>query len=84
MPAEKVWPRGVSACMRRQPLGGVLDPGAGQEQAELLAAVAGEQLTGPEQRGPGRDGLAEQQVPGLVAVRVVEALEVVEVQQGHR
>ena len=46
-----------------QHLGGLLDGGVGQEQAELLAAVAAQQVGGTEQLAPGGGGDLEQAVP---------------------
>src|SRR4051812_45433149 len=52
----------------------------GQEDGELLAAVAGEDVGRSEDGAPGSGGLLEQAVAGLVAAGVVEGLEVVEVE----
>ncbi|GAA1516122.1 hypothetical protein GCM10009827_033550 [Dactylosporangium maewongense] len=57
--------------------------GADEEHAELLAAVAGQGVAGAQQRPPRGRRLLQQPVAGLVAEGVVEALEVVEVQQRH-
>ena len=53
-----------------------------EQHGELLAAVAGERVRGPQHRPPGGGGRGQQLVAGLVAVVVVEGLEAVEVE--HR
>src|SRR5215218_792718 len=64
-------------------LHGVVQPAVGEQDGELLAAVAGHHV-GPADHGlPGGGRLLEEPVPGLVAVAVVVGLEVVEVEQGH-
>src|SRR5205807_9557002 len=49
-----------------------------EQQPELLAAVAGEQVARAQHLAPGGGDLLEQPVPGLVAALVVVLLEVVE------
>jgi hypothetical protein len=68
-----------------QPVGdlhGVAQPAVGQQHRELLPAVAGQKIGLAELALPGRGGLFEQPVSCLVAVPVVERLEMVDVDQG--
>ena len=55
-----------------------------QQQRELLAAVASQDVALAELVAPGRTDLDQEAVAGLVAVRVVVALEVVEVEERDR
>ena len=64
--------------------GRVVDAGLGQEEHELLAAVAADDVGRP-QVGPDRLGdAAQDDVAGGVAVRVVDLLEVVDVDERDR
>ena len=64
---------------------GLLDRGAGRQQdGELVAADAGDQLGAGDAGLQAGADLAQQPVAGLVAERVVELLEVVEVDQQQR
>src|SRR5204863_1052128 len=58
--------------------------GLRQEQGELLAADAGEAVHRPDQVAGDVAKAAEDVVPGAVAVAVVDALEVVEVEEDER
>src|SRR5207253_10754060 len=61
---------------------GLLEAASRQQDDELLAAVARDEVRGPERLAPDRGELAQQAVTGLVAVFVVELLEAVEVEHG--
>ena len=76
----------LSRERRPQPLGGLpsrLQVGLREHEQELLAAVAADDIGGP-QGGPERHGGgAQHRVPGEVTVGVVDALEEVEVADDH-
>jgi hypothetical protein len=55
-----------------------------QHQAELLAAVPVQHVVAAQRVEPGRGGPLEQLIAGLVPVRVVEFLEMIEVEQDDR
>ena len=61
-----------------------LDVGLGQDQHELLAAVAADHVAGPEVRGDRLGDPAQDDVARGVAVGVVDGLEVVDVDEGDR
>ena len=67
------------------PLGRLVGGGDGQGDDELLAAVAGDEVVGPGCLAENAGDLAEDGVADLVAVGVVDPLEVVDVehQDGH-
>ena len=58
-----------------------LDVGLGQDQHEFLAAVAADQVAGAEVFGDGLGDAAQDRVAGGVAIRVVDRLEVVDVDE---
>ena len=82
------WKRNGSSIARASAAGdllGLLDRGAGRQQdGELVAADAGHELGAGHAGLQARADLAQQPVAGLVAERVVELLEVVEVDQQQR
>jgi hypothetical protein len=55
-----------------------------QQQSELFAADAGQDVPGAELIAPDGGGLFEQSIPGGVAVSVVELFETIEVKHGDR
>ena len=55
----------------------------GQEDGELVAAEAGDGVAGAQRRLQPRAELLEQQIATLVAERVVDLLEAVEIEQHH-
>src|SRR5437016_14512059 len=59
-------------------------PGFRQDDAELLAAVAGEALVPADAYAEKRCELAQDEVPGQVTVCVVDLLEMVDVEQDQR
>ncbi len=82
-------PDGCVGERRAAPLGDVqsgLAVGVRQDRDELLAAVPRQHVAGPQRAAQPLGGLDQHHVPALVAVRVVDVLEVVEVrdQQGER
>ena len=82
------WKRNGSSIARRERVGddlGLLDGGAERQQhGELVAADAGHELGAGDAGLQARADLAQQPVAGVVAERVVELLEVVEVDQQQR
>ena len=60
---------------------GLVQPGVGQQDGELVAAQPGEDLAGPQRGLQARADLAQQLVTGVVAEAVVDLLEAVEVEQ---
>jgi hypothetical protein len=60
-------------------LGGVREVGAGQQDDELLAAAAVEEVERAQRGAQSVGDVGEDGVPGGMAVRVVDALEVVDV-----
>ena len=59
-----------------------LDVGLGEDEHEFLAAVAADEVARPEVLGDGLGDPAQDDVAGGVAVRVVDRLEVVDVDEG--
>src|SRR5581483_12469567 len=61
---------------------GEVEPAAAEQHGELLAAVAGDDVAGAQHREPRGHHRLQDAVARLVALLVVEDLEVVEVEHG--
>ena len=88
-PADRVTPSSVVASRPPRPkmveqVVAADQVGVGQHQAELLAAIAGDQVLVTGVGDHHRGHRAQHRVTGHVAVAVVEVLEVVEVDHGER
>ncbi len=67
-----------------RPLAGVFQRALGQDQQELLAAVATGHVAGADSRREDPAQLPQERVAGLVAEGVVETLEVIQVEHDDR
>ena len=77
---EAVHPR-LKPCSQRA---GFVLTGAGQQQGELIAAEPRQRVAGTAAVPEGEGSLTQHVIAGEMSVSVVEELEVVEVDQGHR